>query len=87
MASSLTFGDALSEDRNGCLTAACDIVAEHDVRLRRARASVVGCTLATCKPQIRARAQLGDCVMGTGCAKRGRSGRFVYMMRVAEITT
>lgn len=45
------------------------------------------CTLATCKPQIRARAQLGEYIMGTGCAKRGRSGRFVYMMRVDEITT
>lgn len=45
------------------------------------------CTLATCKPQIRARASVGDYVMGTGCAKRGRSGRLVYMMRVSEITT
>lgn len=44
------------------------------------------CTLATCKPQIRQRAQIGDYVMGTGCAKRGRQGRFVYMMRVDEIT-
>jgi len=45
------------------------------------------CTLATCKPQIRERAQVGDFIMGTGCAKRKRSGRFVYMMRVGEITT
>ena len=45
------------------------------------------CTLATCKPQIRERASIGDYVMGTGCAKRGRSGRFVYMMRVDEITS
>jgi hypothetical protein len=44
------------------------------------------CTLATCKPQIREHAALGDHVMGTGCAKRGRSGRLVYMMRVDEIT-
>jgi hypothetical protein len=43
------------------------------------------CTLATCKPQIRERASLGDYVMGTGCAKRGRSGRLVYVMRVDEI--
>ncbi|WP_299309670.1 hypothetical protein [uncultured Croceicoccus sp.] len=43
------------------------------------------CTLATCKPQIRERASSGDHVMGTGCAKRGRSGRFVYMMRIDEI--
>lgn len=45
------------------------------------------CTLATCKPQIRDRARIGDFVMGTGCAKRKRSGRFVYMMQVHEITT
>jgi hypothetical protein len=45
------------------------------------------CTLATCKPQIRARAAVGDYVMGTGCAKRRRSGRLVFMMRVDEITT
>ncbi len=45
------------------------------------------CTLATCKPQIRERAKIGDYVMGTGCAKRGRQGRFVYMMRVDEIST
>lgn len=44
------------------------------------------CTLATCKPQIRERAAIGDHVMGTGCAKRGRSGRLVYMMRVDGVT-
>jgi hypothetical protein len=44
------------------------------------------CTLATCKPQIRERAVVGDYVMGTGCAKRRRSGRLVYMMRVDGIT-
>ena len=43
------------------------------------------CTLATCKPQIRERAAIGDHVMGTGCAKR-RSGRLVYMMRVDGVT-
>jgi hypothetical protein len=45
------------------------------------------CTLATCKPKIRDRASVGDYVMGTGCAKRNRKGRLVYMMRVDEITT
>ncbi len=45
------------------------------------------CTLATCKPQIRDRAEIGDYIMGTGCAKRKRAGRLVYMMRVDEITT
>lgn len=44
------------------------------------------CTLATCKPKIRDRAAIGDYVMGTGCAKRGRRGRLVYMMQVDEIT-
>ncbi len=44
------------------------------------------CTLATCKPKIRDRVSVGDYVMGTGCAKRKRSGRLVYMMRVDEIT-
>lgn len=45
------------------------------------------CTLATCKPKIRDRAKIGDYVVGTGCAKRGRRGRLVYYMRVSEITT
>lgn len=44
------------------------------------------CTLATCKPQIRERAAIGDYIMGTGCAKRGGQGRFVYMMCVDEIS-
>lgn len=44
------------------------------------------CTLATCKPQIRERASVGDYILGTGCAKRGRRGRFVYMMKVNQFT-
>lgn len=44
-------------------------------------------TLATCKPRIREHAELGDYVIGTGCAKRKRRGYLVYFMRVAEITT
>jgi hypothetical protein len=44
------------------------------------------CTLATCKPQIRERASVGDVIAGTGCAKRGRRGRLVYFMVVSEIT-
>ena len=44
------------------------------------------CTLATCKPQIRQRANIGDHVMGTGCAKRKRRGQFVFIMQVDEIT-
>jgi hypothetical protein len=45
------------------------------------------CTLATCKPKIRDRAKAGDYVLGTGCAKRGRRGRLVYLMQVDEVTT
>ena len=44
------------------------------------------CTLATCKPMIREHASIGDYVVGTGCAKRGRRGYLVYYMRVEEIT-
>ena len=45
------------------------------------------CTLATCKPQIRERADVGDIIVGTGCKKRNRQGRLVYFMEVAEVTT
>lgn len=45
------------------------------------------CTLATCKPRIRAHASVGDYVVGTGCAKRRRRGYLVYFMRVEEILT
>ena len=45
------------------------------------------CTLATCKPSIREHAEVGDYVVGTGCAKRRRRGFLVYFMRVEEITT
>ncbi len=45
------------------------------------------CTMATCKPQIRQHAQVGDWVAGFGSARRGRSGQLVYAMRVAETMT
>lgn len=45
------------------------------------------CTLATCKPEIREHAAVGDYIVGTGCAKRKRRGTLVYFMRVEEITT
>ena len=45
------------------------------------------CTLATCKPKIRANAQVGDWVVGTGTASRKRSGRIVFAMRVSETMT
>lgn len=43
------------------------------------------CTLANCKPKIRAHASLGDLVLGTGSADIGASGHLVYWMRVGEI--
>lgn len=47
------------------------------------------CTLATCKPRIRERAQVGDWVLGTGSGDRTvrRAGRLVYAMRVTEALT
>ena len=40
------------------------------------------CTLATCKPKIRAAAEVGDWIIGTGSAERKRSGHVVYAMEV-----
>lgn len=45
------------------------------------------CTLATCKPEIRAHAVVGDYIVGTGCAKRRRRGFLVFFMQVEEIIT
>ena len=42
------------------------------------------CTLATCKPQIRKKAEIGDWIIGTGSKSKGRDGRLVYAMRVTE---
>jgi Nucleotide modification associated domain 2 len=42
------------------------------------------CTLATCKPRIRATADLGDWILGTGSGPRGLAGHAVYAMRVDE---
>jgi hypothetical protein len=42
------------------------------------------CTLATCKPDIRKRAQLGDWIVGTGSRQNGLEGRLVFAMRVGE---
>ena len=42
------------------------------------------CTLATCKPQIRKKAEVGDWIIGTGSKSKGRDGRLVYAMRVTE---
>ena len=43
------------------------------------------CTLATCKPKIRLRAQVGDWIVGAGSARNVGSGKLLYAMRVAEI--
>lgn len=43
------------------------------------------CTLATCKPEIRAHASVGDWVVGTGAKTKYRlSGHLVYAMKVDE---
>lgn len=43
------------------------------------------CTLATCKPKIRATAQIDDWVIGTGSTTKGLDAHLVYAMRVDEI--
>jgi hypothetical protein len=44
------------------------------------------CTLATCKPKIRAGARVGDWIVGTGAKSRyGFAGRLIYAMKVAEV--
>ena len=45
------------------------------------------CTLATCKPDIRRNAQVGDWVLGTGSKQKGRQGTLVFAMRVSEKLT
>lgn len=42
------------------------------------------CTLATCKPDIRQAAHVGDWVVGTGPKTKGRARHIVYAMRVTE---
>ena len=44
------------------------------------------CTLATCKPNIRKSASVGDWVIGTGTKKKNRDGHLVFAMRVTEVT-
>ena len=43
------------------------------------------CTLATCKPDIRRSAQLGDWVAGTGSVANGQPARLVYALQVSEM--
>jgi hypothetical protein len=45
------------------------------------------CTLATCKPDIRRVAKVGDWVMGVGGTRLHATGQCVYLMKVTEITT
>ena len=45
------------------------------------------CTLATCKPDIRRSAQIGDWVMGVGGAQLKATGKCLYMMKVTEMIT
>lgn len=46
------------------------------------------CTLATCKPSIRASAQVGDWVIGTGAkTKYDLADHLVYAMEVTEVLT
>lgn len=44
------------------------------------------CTLATCKPQIRAKAAAGDWIIGTGAkGKYNLAGHLIYAMKVDEV--
>lgn len=45
------------------------------------------CTLATCKPDIRRVASVGDWVLGTGTTNAGLQEHLVYAMRVTETLT
>ncbi|MGI6406025.1 MAG: hypothetical protein ACOX2E_06115 [Syntrophaceticus sp.] len=47
------------------------------------------CTLATCKPNIRNSAAVGDWILGIGSAAKGSmmKGRLIYAMQVQEILT
>lgn len=45
------------------------------------------CTLATCKPNIRRAASVGDWVVGTGSSSQSKRGFLVYVMHVTEAMT
>ncbi|HGM7334413.1 TPA: hypothetical protein ACKQCJ_000716 [Stenotrophomonas maltophilia] len=45
------------------------------------------CSLATCKPQIRRAAQVGDLVIGCGSNANERNGQLICAMRVTEKIT
>ncbi|HDQ4283732.1 hypothetical protein R4670_11905 [Acinetobacter baumannii] len=43
------------------------------------------CTLATCRPDIRSYARIGDWIVGTGSATRNDKTKLIYAMKVEEI--
>jgi hypothetical protein len=43
------------------------------------------CTLATCKPDIRSGAKIGNWIVGTGSATNNQQGYLIFSMRVDEI--
>ncbi|HEY6325385.1 MAG TPA: hypothetical protein VIW73_02570 [Candidatus Cybelea sp.] len=45
------------------------------------------CTLATCKPDVRSAAAIGDWIVGTGRKANGFQDHLVYAMRVTEALT
>jgi Nucleotide modification associated domain 2 len=45
------------------------------------------CSLATCKAAIRAAAELGDWVLGTGSASRDYGGHAIFAMRIDQVLT
>ena len=45
------------------------------------------CTLATCKPDIRRVAAIGDIVIGTGTKSKILDGRLIYYMEITEKVT
>ena len=44
------------------------------------------CSLACCKPGIRAKARVGDIIVGTSSVAGGAEPKFIYVMRVTEIS-
>lgn len=42
------------------------------------------CTLATCKPHLRASADRGDWIVGIGSVQRGLGGRMIFAMEVSK---
>jgi len=45
------------------------------------------CTLATCKPQIRKGATIGDWVIGTGSTQNSKENHVIFLMRITKKIT